>query len=376
MRKSKIILFGNTDWYLFNFRRSLAEQLRKDGHDLLLISPAGEYGERLQALGYRWQALPMKRRSLNPLREFLLVAHLVRLFRAERPDIVHGFTIKAAVYGAIAGKIARVAGMVNSVNGLGFVFIGDQLKARLLRSAVRPAMRFAFSGRNSRVIVQNPTDRDQLIRERIIAAGNIRLIPGSGVDCYLFSPAGNAGKEDEPIRVLLPARLLWDKGIGEFVEAVRILGRDVILFQIAGEVDEGNPAAIDPDQAMAWQNEGVVELLGHVDDMAGIIRSVDMVVLPSYREGLPKSLLEAAACGKAIVTTDVPGCRDVVEHNVSGLIVPVRDSQALADAIGTLADNSERRAGMGAAARSRALKEFDKDIIVRRTIEVYEEIRG
>ena len=375
MKKSKIILFGNTDWYLFNFRLTLAEKLREEGHDLLLISPPGEYGERLAALGYRWQALPMDRRSLNPLREFALLAHLVRLFRTERPDLVRGFTIKAAVYGAVAGKFARVAGIVNSVNGLGFVFIGDQLKARLLRPAVRLAMRYAFSGRNSRVIVQNPTDRDQFVAEKIIASGNIRLIPGSGVDCAIFSPVTDDDDDDRPLRVLLPSRLLWDKGIGEFVEASRILGRSDLRFQIAGEVDDGNPAAIDSDQASAWQEEGVVELLGHVDDMAGLVKSVDLVVLPSYREGLPKSLIEAAACGKAIVTTDVPGCRDVVEHGVSGLVVPVRDGKALAEAVATLADNRAIRQEMGQAARRRALAEFDKDIIVRRTIEVYEEIR-
>jgi glycosyltransferase involved in cell wall biosynthesis len=374
MRKSKIILFGNTDWYLFNFRLTLAEQLRAEGHDLLLISPPGDYGERLQALGYRWQALPMDRRSLNPFREAALVAHLARLFRAEKPDIVHGFTIKAAVYGAVAAKLAGVPGIVNSVNGLGFVFIGDQIKARLLRPAVRLAMRAAFSGRNNRVIVQNPTDREQFIAERIIEEGRIRLIPGSGVDTGTFVPDATGRPDGEPLRVLLPARLLWDKGIGEFVEASRLLGRGDLRFQIAGEIDEGNPAAIGAGQAEAWRDEGVVELLGHVDDMAGLFRQADIVVLPSYREGLPKSLIEAAACGKTIVTTDVPGCRDVVEHDVSGLIVPARDGKTLAAAIGALADDDARRAALGREARKRAVAEFDKDIIVRRTLAVYEEI--
>jgi glycosyltransferase involved in cell wall biosynthesis len=374
MRKCKIILFGNTDWYLFNFRQSLAERLRAEGHDLLLISPPGPYGERLASLGYRWEALPMNRRSLNPLREMKLLRHLVGMFRSERPDIVHGFTIKAAVYGALAGKIAGVPAIVSSINGLGSVFIGNQMRARLLRPFVRQAMRLAFSGNRCRVIVQNPTDSNQLVAERIIADARIRRIPGSGVDCELFRPAEHETADERPLVALLPARLLWDKGIGEFVKASRILARKDICFRIAGEIDDGNPAAIDRAQADAWQQEGVVELLGHVEDMASALASSDIVVLPSYREGLPKSLIEAAACGKPIVTTDVPGCRDVVDDGQSGLIVPVRNAEALAGAIACLADDHKKRRDLGAAARSRAVREFDKEIIVRETIGVYQDV--
>ncbi len=375
MQKSKIILFANTDWYLFNFRLSLAEELRKSGHELLLISPPGTHGEKLRSLGYRWKALPMNRRSLNPIREIALLIYLVRLFRAEAPDVVHGFTIKAAVYAAFASKVSGVPVVVNSVNGFGFVFISNRLKARLLRPIVRTAMRIAFSGPRSRVIVQNPTDRKEFLAERIVSAEKIHLIPGSGVDCQKFSPSQDGARTGARLRILLPARLLWDKGIGEFVEASRILGRNDLQFQIAGQIDDGNPAAVSRQQAEAWQNAGYVELLGHVDDMASLIGAADIVVLPSYREGLPKSLLEASACGKPLIATDVPGCRDVVRDGVNGLIVRVKDSQGLADAINRLADEPGMRATMGAAARKRAIEEFDKEIIVRQTIEVYGDIR-
>ena len=372
--KFKVVLFANTDWYLFNFRLSLAEKLRESGYDVLMISPPGDYGERLRSLGYRWQALPMNRRSLNPLSELRLLFYLIRLFRAEKPAIVHGFTIKAAVYGAVAAKVARVPAIVSSVNGLGYVFISRHIKARLLRPVVRFAMRFAFSGRRCRVIVQNPTDRDEFVSEGIAQAGSIHLIPGSGVDCRVFSPRADDARAGERLRVLLPSRLLWDKGIGEFVEASRILGQDGFRFQIAGDIDHGNPAAVSRVETDAWRNAGLVELLGHVDDMAGLLQVVDMVVLPSYREGLPKSLIEASACGKPIIATDVPGCRDVVEDGVNGLLVPVRDGQALADAIRRLADNPAMRRQMGKAGRQRALATFDKDIIVRETVEIYESI--
>lgn len=372
--KVKVVLFANTDWYLFNFRLSLAEKLRESGYDVLMISPPGDYGERLRSLGYRWQALPMNRRSLNPLSELRLLFYLIRLFRAEKPAIVHGFTIKAAVYGAVAAKVARVPAIVSSVNGLGYVFISRHIKARLLRPVVRLAMRFAFSGRRCRVIVQNPADRDEFVSEGIVPAGFIHLIPGSGVDCRVFSPHSDDARAGERLRILLPSRLLWDKGVGEFVEASRILGQDRFRFQIAGDIDHGNPAAVSTVETDAWRNAGLVELLGHVDDMAGLLQVVDMVVLPSYREGLPKSLIEASACGKPIVATDVPGCRDVVDDGVNGLLVPVRDGQALADAIRTLADNPAMRKQMGKAGRQRALATFDKDIIVRETVEIYESI--
>lgn len=374
MRSCKIVLFGNSDWYLFNFRLSLAERLREEGHDLLLISPPGPYGDNLTSLGYRWQPLPMDRRSLNPIKELKLLGHLIRMFRAEKPDIVHGFTIKAAVYGAVAGKFAGVRAIVNSIDGLGFVFIGDQIKARILRPLVRQAMRSAFSGPNCRVIVLNPTDRDQLVSEGIIVNDKVRLVPGAGVDCKMFRPVTNDVPNGRPMIVMLPARLLWDKGIGEFVEASRILAREDIRFQIAGGVDEGNPAAIGQAQAKAWQDEGLVELLGHVEDMASVVAAADIVVLPSYREGLPTSLLEAAACGKPMVATDVPGCRDVVEDGRNGLIVPARDAEALAGAIARLADDPHMRNELGAAARERAVREFDVGIVNQQMLDVYEEV--
>lgn len=372
----KLVLFANTDWYLYNFRRSLALALRDAGHEVLLISPPGEYGEKLRELGLRWQPVPMDRRSLNPLREAALLWHLWRLFRRERPALVHGFTIKCAVYGALAARMAGVSARVSAVAGMGYVFTSDDLKARLLRLPVRLLMRLALGGRKARLILQNPDDVALFERAGLVVASHIRLIPGSGVDCTRFVPVRRQRNASASLRVVLPARLLWDKGLAEYVEAARLLkeqGR-AIEFLLAGEPDPGNPAAVPEATVRGWVDEGAVRWLGHVDDMPGLFADVDVVVLPSYREGLPKGLIEAAACALPLVTTDVPGCREVVRDGVDGLLVPVKDAGALAVAIACLHDDPLLATRLGDAARKRVLAEFDERIVIARTLAVYREV--
>lgn len=373
----KVLLFANTEWYLYNFRRSLALALRDAGYEVLLVSPPGPYGEKLRALGFRWIPAPMERRSLNPLRELALVNWLRRLIRAERVQVVHGFTIKCAVYGSLAARLAGVPARVNAVAGMGYVFTSDDLKARLLRPVVRTLMRVALDGRGARLILQNPDDVALFERARLVDSERVRLIPGSGVDCRRFGPEAGRGQGGR-FRVLLAARLLWDKGLAEYVAAARQLraeGRD-IEFLLAGDPDPGNPAAVPEATVRGWVEEGALSWLGHVDDMPGLFRSVDAVVLPSYREGLPKGLIEAGACGLPLVTTDVPGCREVVSDGVDGLLVPVKDATALAGAIATLQDDPVLRARLGAAARAKALAEFDERIVIERTVGVYREVLG
>ena len=379
---SKIVLFANTDWYLYNFRRSLALALREAGHEVLLLSPPCEYGARLRALGLRWEPVPMDRRSLNPLREAAVLVHLWRLFRRERPELVHGFTIKCAVYGSLAARAAGVPARVNAVTGMGYVFTSTDAKARALRPLVRLLMRAALDGRDARLILQNPDDVAVFEQARLVAPGHIRLIPGSGVDCVRFAPGESVGRghapdaDTPPFRVLLAARLLWDKGLAEFVDAARRLhgeGR-AIDFLLAGDPDPGNPAAVPEATVHGWVTEGLLQWLGHVDDMPALLRSVDVAVLPSYREGLPKGLIEAAACGLPLVTTDVPGCREVVADGIDGLRVPVRDAAALAAAIARLHDDPALASRLGAAARTRALAEFDEQIVIARTLAVYREV--
>jgi glycosyltransferase involved in cell wall biosynthesis len=374
----KIVLFANTDWYLYNFRRSLAVALKELGHELLLLSPPGPHGERLRALGLRWEPVDMARRSLNPLREAWLVWHLARRLRREGPDVVHGFTIKCAVYGALAARLAGVRGRVASVAGLGYVFISDSPKARLLRPIVRMLLRMALDGRDARLILQNPDDVALFTQAGLCDPARVRLIEGSGVDCSRFAPPAWRPEAGAPLRVLLPARLLWDKGIAELVDAARLLrgeGRTVRI-QLAGEPDPGNPATVPEARVRGWVAEGLVEWLGHVDDMPALFAAVDVVVLPSYREGLPKGLIEAAACERALVATDVPGCREVVSHERDGLLVPARDGAALARAIARLDDDPALRQRLGAAARTKALERFDEQGVITRTLAVYGELAG
>ena len=474
----KIVLFANTDWYLYNFRRSLALALRDAGHDVLLLSPPGEYGARLQALGLRWQAAPMDRRSLNPLGELKLLLWLARLFKRERPALVHGFTIKCAVYGSLAARWAGVPARVNAVAGMGYVFTSNDLKARLLRTPVRLLLRLALGGPGARLILQNPDDVALFAKARLVDpahvrliagsgvdcrrftasqpppdadgrfrvllaarlagvparvnavagmgyvftsndtkarvlrplvralrhaaldgrkarlilqnpddvalfqragfvdAAHIRLIPGSGVDCSRFDARDGGRDAGKPLRVLLAARLLWDKGLAEFVAAARQLrgeGR-AIEFLLAGDPDPGNPAAVPEETVRGWVDEGLLQWLGHIDDMPALFASVDVVVLPSYREGLPKGLIEAAACALPLVTTDVPGCREVVSDGIDGLLVPPRDAAALAAAIARLHDDPALAAKLGTAARAKALARFDERIVIEHTIAVYRDL--
>ena len=372
----KIVLFANTDWYLWNFRRSLARALHEAGHEVLLLSPEGPHGPKLRELGLDWRPLVMERRSLNPLRELALVWSLRGLLRREKPDLVHGFTIKCAVYGALAARAAGVPARVSAVAGLGYVFISDSLKARVLRPVVRTLMRFAFDGANARLVLQNPDDVALFTHAGLCDPARIRFIEGSGVDCSRFVPPARERGPGEPLKVVLPARLLWDKGLAEYVEAARILkgqGRKVIL-QVAGDPDPGNPAAVPEAAVRAWMAEGLIEWLGHVDDMPGLFARVDVVALPSYREGLPKGLIEAAACARALVATDVPGCREVVTHEADGLLVPVREALPLAAAIARLDDDASLCRRLGAAAREKALARFDERSVITRTLAVYNEL--
>lgn len=376
----KFVLFANTDWYLYNFRLSTALELAKQGHEVVMLSPPGDYGSRFAGHGIRWVTLTMDRASLNPLRETMTLHALVRTLKLERPALLHSFTMKCAVYGALASRAAGVPAVVNAVAGMGYVYASDRMKARILRPIVTMLLRGTLANGHSRLILQNPDDAEAFAR--LVPEQRIRLIRGSGVDTTRFSPRADTATEGNGsrarLRVVLAARLLWEKGIGEFVEAARILkraGRDVECI-LAGTPDPGNPRSVPRAQVEAWAAEGLVSWLGHVEDMPALLRSVDVMALPSYyREGVPKSLIEGAASGLALVTTDLPGCREIVPgHGVDGLHVPPRDADALADRLAALDDDRGLLRRLGVRARENSLAHFDERTVIRRTIEVYEEL--
>ncbi|MGY6555173.1 MAG: glycosyltransferase family 4 protein [Wenzhouxiangella sp.] len=382
----KIALLAPSDAYLLHFRAALATALVRAGHEVLLVSPSGPYGFELSARGFRWVAAPMNRSGLNAFYELRVIFWLYRLFRRERVDLVHGFIFKGALYGALAGRLAGVRARVSSITGMGYLFLSQDWLARALRFVVRVLCRLAFAGAGSRVVLQNGDDLDLFRAERLARSDKLVMIPGSGVDCVRFSPAtGDAGKglDDAPstasqseFRVLLPARLLWHKGLREYMEAAQVLrdqGRDVKLL-LAGEPDPSNPTSIPESTVRDWTERGLVEWLGYVEDMPALLHTVDAVVLPSYREGLPKALVEGAACALPLITTDVPGCRQVVTNGVEGLLVPVADPNALAAAIVRLQDDPQACREMGQRARAKALAEFEEGIIISRMFAVYGEL--
>lgn len=364
----KILLFANTDWYLYNFRLPLARALRQAGAEVVLLSPPGEYSARLEADGFRWLAFPLKRKSMNPLVELGSILHLAKLYRRERPDLVHHFTIKCVLYGSLAGHLTSIPFIINSVTGMGYIFTGGSLLQRLLQTIVHILYRLSLG--RTRVIFQNEEDRRVFIKNRMVKEENTELIRGSGVDVHHFTPLPEP--QGTPV-VLLAARLLWDKGVGEFVEAARRLkaSRVDARFILIGEPFPDNPATIPANQLQLWQDEGIIEWWGWQDDMPAVLAGSNIFCLPTYREGLSKILVEAAACGRAIITTDIPGCRDVVVHGVNGLLVKVKDVDGLVQAILRLKDDADLRQRMGVAGRRMAEELFSTTRIINETLLVY-----
>lgn len=372
----RIALFANTDWYLYNFRLSLAQALREHGAEVLLLAPEGVYLDKLRQMGFSCLPVPMQRRSLNPLREIRLVRWLSRALREQRIELVHGFTLKCAVYASIAARFAGHIPAVSSVAGLGFTFTSDRPLARVLRLPVRAAMSVAFTGPGVRIIVQNHDDLDFFQHAAWCDDERLRLIRGSGVNCRRFAPAAVIAEPGDEMCIVMASRLLLDKGLVELMAAAQALYASECAVQIvvAGEADLGNPNAVSTEQLTAWRSLPNVKFLGHVDDMLALYQSADVCVLPSYREGLPKSLIEAGACGLALVSCDVPGCREVVMHELNGLLVSPGDAPALARALQYLHDNPQQRVAMGEAARTHVQAHFSEEQVVRETLDVYREL--
>ncbi len=339
------------------------------------MATAGEPAEALAAVreaGLRHHVIPLSRSGTRPITELRTLRALYQLYRRLRPDLIHHVTIKPVVYGGLAARAAGCPAVVSAISGLGYVFTGASLRHRALRALAVGLYRRALKHPRSRVIFQNPHDAAIFRELSITSAEQPVLIRGSGVHLDRFHHTPEP--QGTPV-VLLPARMLRDKGVVEFVEAARKLrsrGTEA-RFVLAGEPDPENPASLTTEELMSWADAGVVEWWGHCEDMANTLARSHLVVLPSfYGEGLPKSLIEAAACGRAIVTTDHPGCREAVEDGLNGLLVPLRDSNALAEAIHALLGDPERRRSMGQRGRGRAEAEFSVDEVVRQHLEVYE----
>lgn len=420
--QNKVLLVANTGWYLYNFRLSLAEELRERGASVVFVSPWDPYVEKIKAEGFWWIELDLNRRSTNPFIELRTVFRLLLIYLVESPTIVHHFTIKCVLYGTLAAKLSRTQNVVNAITGLGYIFINNSIKARLLRLIVQPLYFFTLNARRCRVVVQNQDDLNLLVDRKLVAPEKLSLIRSSGVNLQKFNPSllqskgsqskgsqskGSQSKNSEKgssqeniggqknseiednisaiarqrdnrsVTILLASRIVGDKGVYEYIEAARNLqakGHKAV-FKMAGALYPGNPSAVSEEEVEQWEMDGVVEWLGHVDNMTEVIAEADIVVLPSHGgEGVPKILIEAAAMAKPLVATDVPGCRDAVDSGRNGFLVPAKSVDLLSTAMEQLIEDAALRQKMGAEGRKKAEAEFDVRCVIAKTLEIYEEM--
>ena len=379
-RDKPVLLYLVTeDWYFWSHRLPIARAARAAGWEVLVATRVAEHGERIRREGLRLVPIGLRRRSLAPWREVAAIAELARLYRRERPDLVHHVAMKPVLYGSLAAALAGVPAVVNALAGMGYVFTSSGVKARLLRPLIRTAFRWLLDRPNSRLILQNPDDIAAMtgaamtgatVAGAAVAAERVALIRGSGVDIQIFRPREEP--EGTPVAVMV-SRMLWDKGVGELVEAARLLRRREVPLRVVlvGPPDPDNPASIPERQLRDWDAAGDVAWWGERSDIAEIWAKGQIAVLPSHREGLPKSLLEAAACGRPMVAADVSGCREIVKDGVTGLLVPPGDAEGLADALERLARDPDLRRRLGAAARDLVEREFSEEAVVAQTLALY-----
>lgn len=366
---AKLLFLVTEDWYFVSHRLPLAKAAKDGGFDVVVATRLETMSRVIEAARIRAIPFEMSRRGTNPLSELGTLIRLWRLYRREQPDIVHHVALKPVVLGGLAARLAGVHAVVAAVAGMGFLFAGEGRLPWVRAGLLRLLPWVIGSGR---AIVQNPEDA-ALLDSHGVPHGRIRLIRGAGVDPDRFRILPEV--EDVPL-VVLPARMLWDKGVGEFAAAAGMLRQRGIAarFALVGEGDADNPASVPQATLEGWRAEGLVEWWGRRDDMPKVLAQAHVVCLPSYREGLPKALLEAAASGRAIVTCDVPGCREVVRHQDNGLLVPPRDAGALADALERLILDAGLRRQMGRRGRERAEAEFSQERVIAETLAVYREL--
>lgn len=367
----RLMFVVNVDWFFLSHRLPIALAALGEGYEVhVACGDTGRCAE-IESHGMAVHRLGLARGKAGLFSSLSSFLQIAGLFRRLKPDIVHLVTIKPVLFGGLAARISGIHSVVAAISGLGFVFVGDGFAARLRRRLVGRVYRLALGKDNVKVVFQNPYDRDTLGRLAGIPDSKVEMIRGSGANLGLYR--SGPIPEGAPV-VMLAARLLWDKGVKEFVQAAEILRAEgqAARFCLVGDIDPDNPASLTGRDIDDLQKRGIVELWGYRDDMHEVLPQATIVTLPSYYgEGLPKVLIEAAACGRPIVTTDHPGCRNAIEPGVSGLLVPARDGPALAAAIGALIADPRRCAVMGGAGRLLAEREFDVEQVVRKHLDIY-----
>lgn len=364
----RILILANTAWYLYNFRLNLMRALREAGYDVVSVSPADECVDKLREAGFTHRDWRLMGSSVNPVSEMLAVLGLCAILRREKADVVLAYTPKGNIYGTFAAKMAS-ARIINNISGLGRAFIEEGLLASVAKQLYRIAFRWS-----SHTFFQNNEDMALFLKEGIADRAKVERLPGSGVDLKRFGISQEmTARESNEIVFLLIARMLWDKGIGEFVTAAKEIKKRYpkVRFLLLGFVGVDNPSAVSREQITSWVEEGVVEYLGTTNDVVPVIREADCVVLPSYREGVPRTLLEAASMAKPVIATDAPGCRDTVDDGLTGFLCRPKDSTDLTDKMLRMIHlSAEERAEMGHRGRLKMEREFDEQTVIDRYLEV------
>ena len=370
--RSKLLYVDNRVKYVLSHRIPWLKGARKAGFEVHVTTLTAGEGSRIEDVGFPYHSISEQRRSNNPLHELQLIARLYGLYRQLQPDIVHHITLRSILYGSVASLFLRRPQIVNGVTGLGYLFSSEDAKIRALRKVVLWVLRL-LRRRDHVFLFQNPDDELLFQRHQIADPASSVLIKGSGVDTERFVPQP---EPTGPPVVLFPARMLWHKGVQEFVDAARQLkdkGGEA-RFVMVGDTDPDNPAGVSANQLQQWEDEGVIEWWGYQESMPDVFAQSHVVCLPSaYREGVPKVLIEAASCGRPIVTTDMPGCREIVNDGENGYLVPPQDSTAVVQALTPLIEDAELRRRMGKQGRELVRAEFSVEHVVRSTLEVYEQ---
>lgn len=364
----KILFIVNVDWFFISHRLPLAIEALKKGYEVHIACGITDKKEYLESLGLIVHPLNLSRSSTGIKSEIKVFSEIYKILKELNPNITHFVTIKPVLYGGIASRFLSIQKKVFSISGLGFIFIKQGFKASIVRILIKTMYRFALGGGKSHVIVQNPDDK---IVVNSIVSVPITLIRGSGVDLSQYEYIEENNKN---VKVSMACRLLKDKGVFEYIEAAKILKQKLsnIEFELYGDIDIHNPASLTNDDIEKIKKDGLVNVYGFSSDIVKVFSTSNIIVLPSYREGLPKVLIEAASCGRAVVTTDVPGCRDAIEPNITGLLCEVKDSKSLAEKIETLIIDNNLRNSMGKAGRKLAEKEFDIKKVIEKHFEIYE----
>ncbi len=374
-KKRRVLFLVTEDWYFVSHRIGLARAVRDAGCEVVVVTRTKDHQDIIRNEGFRIIEFLLPRSRLSLISELKSIVNLIRVYRNEKPDLVHHVALKPSLYGSIAAIVARTPAIINAMTGLGFVFTRGSWKSWLLQPAVSIGGRLLFNRPEMRMVIQNLDDAATLEAAGVSQRRAMTLVRGSGVSLKEFKALPEP--ESYPT-IAMVSRMLWNKGVGELVEASRLLKARGLKFRIAlvGMPDPENPSNISAQQLCHWHDEGLVQWWGFRDDVSGVWSKAHVAVLPSYREGLPKSLLEAAACGRPIVATDVPGCREIVEHESNGFLVPLYDVKALADALEKLITDRDLGRRMGARSRELVETHFEENIVIDKTLGVYEELFG